>query len=205
MGGPLRTPCHAVAASPLRSAAITSIGARILSLRVSSSTRQRFAIDTHIVDAPDETSARLRQLHGEGTIELLRTDVVDTELSDRQDPDHRLDLLRDASQYEERPGVAVWGHSRWGHSKYGSDEDSRELDELGEVLWPGYDRHGEQNRNRQTRMRDTMHLHTAHQEGCEGFITRDQELLRRSDAVRERFGLRIATPEETVSLIEGSE
>ena len=98
--------CSGVAA---RSEAITSIGARILSLRVSSSTRQRFAIDTHIVDAPDGASARLRQLHGEGTIELLRTDVVDTELSGRQDPDHRPDLLRAASQYEERPGVAVWG------------------------------------------------------------------------------------------------
>ena len=46
-----------------------------------------------------------------------------------------------------------------------------------------------------------MHIHSAIINNCFGFITRDGDLLKQSEAIWDRFELAVLTPEEVVKLV----
>lgn len=53
----------------------------------------RFFIDTHLLDSEDPAAAGLWHFHDVGSIELARTDVMDTEIGGAQDPAKRAALM----------------------------------------------------------------------------------------------------------------
>ena|SRR5438477_5480917 len=57
-------------------------------------------------------------MHADGKIEIVRTDVMDTELGDRNKQ-----LRLKSEKYPEDLGVMVWGHSRWGHAVWAGARD----------------------------------------------------------------------------------
>lgn len=159
-----------------------------------------FAIDVHILDADDETVSELIRRHDKGDISLVRTDALDTELNRRQSLEHREELLSKSEELHELKGVWVLGHSRLGHTRLASDETAEAFRKLWAILWPNYPLSGPKTNSRRTRVFDTMHVHTAIMHGCVGFITRDDGLLKRSDAIEQNWGIRIVTPEQAVTL-----
>ncbi|MEO0494392.1 MAG: hypothetical protein AAF081_13370 [Actinomycetota bacterium] len=79
-------------------------------------------------------------------------------------------------------------------------------DDLWEVMWPDADR-SSASRRTQTRIRDAMHVWTAARYSYDAFITRDGSgkrpgVLTRADAIRDRFGLWVASPEAVVEFLE---
>lgn len=71
---------------------------------------------------------------------LARTDTVDTELAQREDPEHRAHLLSLSGEMIEQFGPMVLGHSRLGFCVWGSDQGATEWDRLWEVMFPDRDR-----------------------------------------------------------------
>jgi len=113
-------------------------------------------IDTHILDAEEDASVRLRRLRQEGWIELQRTDVMDTEIAAA--PDDKWPSLTEASaEYPEALGPMVVGHSRVGFAVVGSEEDVDRLDGVFAVLFPNVNRAT----SRKNHIRDAMHIATA--------------------------------------------
>jgi hypothetical protein len=156
-------------------------------------------IDTHLVDAPDETVGRLRRLRQEGWISLQRTDTMDIELADA--PAARLPRLMEASAaYPEPLGPVVSGHSRWDFSVWGSQEDSERLDEVFAILFPAVNRAT----CRRNHVRDAMHIATSIRYGGYGFITREKRLLNKAARIAERFqGFRLWSPEQALAEAAG--
>ncbi len=162
---------------------------------------KRFGIDVHIVDAPDEAVQTLRGLHEAEVIELVKADAMDTELSAAKDEGARRELLEKSSELEEVVGIGIIGRSRIGHARLASKETAVTYDELWAILWPDYSRKGPKTSARRTRTFDTMHIHSAIINNCFGFITRDGDLLKQSEAIWDRFELAVLTPEEVVKLV----
>ncbi|MDW3218176.1 MAG: hypothetical protein R8F63_06145 [Acidimicrobiales bacterium] len=162
---------------------------------------RRYLIDTHIIDAADAASERLWELHDGGWIQLCRSDAMDTELLDRADERHRELLLNRSAEIVEVLGVGVVGHSRVGHMVVGSDEESKDWDELWELMWPNADRSSTSRTNR-TRIRDAMHVLTAARYAYDGFVTKDRGVLAASSAVRARFGLWVVSPFDLLPHLE---
>lgn len=165
---------------------------------------QRFAIDTNLIDNTSDAVTRLWEYHNGGWIELVKTDVLDTELGDHRNPSKRDRLLDKSSGLVEQWGPAVWGHSRWGHSVLGSDADVADLDLVIAVLFPGADPRDEGAPRSTQRLRDAMHVRTAKRYGLDGFITLDRkDLLSRADAVSaELNGFQILDPERALRFID---
>ena len=159
-----------------------------------------FAIDVHILDAADKTVSELIRRHDKGEISLVRTDALDTELNRRQNLEHREELLSKSEELPELKGVWVLGYSRLGHTRIGSDETTEAFRKLWAILWPNYPLSGPETNSRRTRVFDTMHVHTAIMHGCVGFVTRDDGLLKRGDAIEANWGMSIVTPEQAVTL-----
>ena len=162
---------------------------------------KRFGIDVHIVDAPDEAVQTLRGLHEAEVIELVKTDAMDTELSAAKDEGARRELLEKSGELEEVVGIGIIGRSRIGHARFASKETAVTYGELWAMLWPDYSRKGPETSARRTRTFDTMHIHSAIINNCSGFITRDSDLLKRSEAIWDRFELAVLTPEEVVKSV----
>lgn len=167
---------------------------------------QRFLIDTHILDGTDDATCRLWELHNDGWIQLCRSDAMDTELLERADEAHRTLLLERSAELVEVRGVGVVGHSRLDHMVLGSDQEAADWDDLWQVMWPGADR-ASTSRRTQTRIRDAMHVWTAARYAYSAFITWDGSgsrpgVLTRADAIQDRFGLWVATPDDVVAFLD---
>ena len=161
-------------------------------------------IDTHIIDAEDDASVRLKRLWREGWIALQRTDAMDTELATAP-PDKWPTLTEASAEYPEALGPLVLGHSRFDHTVMGSDEDAARLDAVFAALFPNVDRATA----RKNHLRDVMHVSTAIRYGGFGFVTREERLLNKAEIIAERFeGFRMWKPEqalaEAVSRIRGT-
>lgn len=159
-----------------------------------------FYVDTNFVDNPSPEAAELRALYQNGWLGLIRTDTVDTELGDKNDPERRAELLDASAQYPESLGPLVLGHSRLDHAVLGSDEDDERLDRVFRVLFPYGDRHATSGRARR-KLRDAMHVATAMRYGADAFVTADHDdLVSKSDDVAAAFnGFRIMTPSSALA------
>lgn len=140
----------------------------------------RFVLDTNAVDDESAEMAELRQMWRDGLIEFTRTDTVDTELTQREDPEHRARLLNQSAEMIEQFGPLVLGHSRLGFCVVGSGQEAAEWDRLWEVMFPGRDR----SKAKKNDVRDAMHVATAIRYGINVLITSDKGLLKKADVVK---------------------
>lgn len=163
----------------------------------------RFYFDTNFVEDHSDAATQLREYHRAGSVDLWRTDTVDTELASASDERTRRDLLDASAPYVESLGVAVVGHSRFDHSFVGDDADEARLDRVYCILFPNSDRHDTSTGRSRRKLRDAMHIATAVRYGCSGFITRDNgDLVPKAAAIEKAFGLRIMQPEQAVAFVE---
>jgi hypothetical protein len=166
----------------------------------------RFYFDTNFVDDESAAAKRLRELHREGWIGLLRTDTVDTELETASDADKRASLLAASSRYIESLGPVVLDHSRLNFSVLGSDVDEERLDRIYRILFPDSDRSDTSTGRSRRKVRDAMHLATALRYGAGasgGFITRDEDILAKAGVLATAFNdFRVYTPERALAFAE---
>ncbi|MEW6471158.1 MAG: PIN domain-containing protein [Actinomycetota bacterium] len=156
----------------------------------------RFVLDTNAVDDESAEMAELRQMWRDGWIELTRTDTMDTELTQREDAEHRARLLSLSGEMIEQFGPMVLGHSRLGFCVVGSDQEAAEWDRLWEVMFPGRDRATAKKND----VRDAMHVATAIRYGINVLITSDKRLLKRADEVKAAFnGFSIMAPAQALA------
>jgi hypothetical protein len=141
---------------------------------------------------------KLEEWHLKGLIEIVRTDVMDTEFL-KASPRRRESFMNKSSRYREDMGVGTYDHSRWDHAVFGGSYDRNyPRDEMLRILFPGFENISDEDEESRA-IRDAMHLATHHMHKRDFFVTNDKHFIAARDALRERFGLVILTPEECVS------
>ena len=148
-------------------------------------------------NAPSEYQG-LETLYEQFRVCLAKTDVVDTELDPEKNVmvgDHFLASIK----FLEIHGPIVLDHSRLDHSVLASEEDVQRLDRVKEIV-------GIRNmsdRNAKHDLRDAMHIATSIRYGYDGFITRDERLVKRNDQFLSEFGFRVMNVEGAVAYVKG--
>jgi hypothetical protein len=95
--------------------------------------------------------------------------------------------------------AASWALGTWGTVTWANQEDTRLRDRLWEVVKPGVERP----RANESHHRDVIALHTAIGYQRDGFVTRDSQMLKKAQAVREAFGgFLLMDPEGCVDVVE---
>jgi len=122
------------------------------------------------------------------------SDVVDTEVADAPDDIYER-LTDDAARFRRAFGVMVAGHSRAGSTVLGGEADLDLMDELRAVIRPGIT---DWTKVRRQHTRDVMHVHTAIRSGADGFVTDDQALLKKAEALRAY--IRVWTPRKAAQI-----
>ncbi len=157
-------------------------------------------IDTNCINVRSSLPAvsRLERLHSEGRLELVKTDVLDTELSDWHGRWGQRARKKSARIHEDI-GVLVWDHSRWDHARLGSDEDPALYDQIARAVFG----------HRLTRLdarqvRDVMMVATHLKHGRDILVTLDNSLLDAAEALHKRFGITVTMPEDCLVRLEGS-
>ena len=162
-----------------------------------SRTSLEFAIDTNTVDDMSAPMVDLRERHRDGWVNLTRTDTLDTELGGASD-DRRASLLKQSRPYVEHFGPMILDHSRLDACVLGTADDEDRFKQVFGILFPGA--------NRQTARRNHIrdaHVATAIRYGRTGFITNDEGLLKRDEAIRAAFdSFRILSPRAALVLTE---
>jgi len=158
-----------------------------------------FMLDTNAIGNPDPTTAalldELHSLHLDGSINLFRSDTVDTELADAPD-DRRARLRGLASAYAQYAGPRVRGHSTHGYTVRGSEQDAERIDLVFGILYPNADRQTSGNH-----VRDAMHVSTAIRYGTTGLVTSDKRVLRKAVAIQQAFdGFKLLDPAAALKL-----
>jgi hypothetical protein len=166
---------------------------------------RRFALDTNLIDRIPPGLAELHALADGGQIELVRADVVDTELTTCRNPELRAHLLAVSARLPEQHGVMVLGHSRLDHAVLAGDEDVAVFDHVWSTLFPGRERATA----RRNDIRDAMQVWTAMRCGADALLTSDGDgkdtgLLDHDEAVAAEFnGFHIWTPAQAWALVQG--
>lgn len=158
-------------------------------------------IDTNCINTKQGKEAinKLEQWHNQGQVEVVKTDVMDTELSDGS-PTFREKALKKSQDYPEDIGIGVIGHSRIGHCRVGGESSEYLLEKIMELLFPQYDKLDDDAKKRA--IRDSMHLSTHKMHNRDVFVTEDKHFLNKRDSLKERFGITILSPEEALEKIE---
>jgi len=139
-----------------------------------------------------EAMNKIEKWHDEGLVEILKTDVMDTEFLDAP-PKFR----RKSQEYREDIGVFVVGHSRAGHMIIGEGHTHEEMLKL---MFPQYRNVNEKEKRKA--FRDVMHLATHHTHKRDFFVSEDEHFIRKRDELKKRFGVTILTPKECVEELE---
>ena len=158
----------------------------------------RITIDTNCINARSSLPAmtRLEYLHSEGRVQIVKTDVLDTELSEWQG--HRGERARrKPAQLHEDIGVWVLGHSRLGHTRLAGDDDVLLYEELEQEIFEL-----PQKKLSRRQVRDVMIIATHLKHGRDYLVTLDRGLIDRASRLREKFGITVLTPDECLSLVE---
>lgn len=161
----------------------------------------RLVLDTSDVIEWSNTPLEYQELeilYEQFRVFLAKTDVVDTELDPEKNVmvgDHFLASIK----FLELHGPIVLDHSRLDHSVLASEEDVQRLDRVKEIV-------GIRNmsdRNAKHDLRDAMHIATSIRYGYDGFITRDERLVKRNDQFLSEFGFRVMNVEGAVAYVKG--
>jgi len=155
------------------------------------SERYVITIDTNCINTKQgmETMNKIERWHDEGLVEIVKTDVMDTEFI------RASQKFREKSRkYRENLGVGVWGHSRWGHFLWGGKKRNYPFKEIRRLLFPRFERLGEDEKKKA--IRDAMHLATHIMHDNDFFVTEDKDFLRKREELKKKFGVIIFTPRE---------
>jgi len=137
----------------------------------------------------------LDELRERGLILIVKTDVMDTELANKEK------LKEKASPFSEDVGPGVWNNSRWGHFSWGTQDSSELIEQIKHIMSPDFEHRDEESQKRA--LRDAMQLATHKLYNRAYFITRDKDFLRVRDTLEKELEIRILTPEELVIAIRG--
>ena len=157
-------------------------------------------IDTNSINTRqrDANLNNLEEWHLKGLIEMVKTDVMDTEFLEAS-PEPREGFMNKSSRYREDVGVGAYGHSRAHHAVYGDANDPNyPRDKMLRILFPRFENLTNEDEKRRA-IRDAMHLATHYMHGRDFFVTNDKHFIGARDALKGRFGLAILTPAECVS------
>jgi hypothetical protein len=162
--------------------------------------RPTITIDTNCINVRSSLPAmtRLEHLHSDGRVEIVKTDVLDTEIPDWRGRRGRKARTKSAPLKEDIGGL-VLGHSRLGHARLGSDEDPALYDQIADAL---FGHRLTQLHRRQ--VRDVMMVATHMRHKRDILVTLDKELLLRADCLGEEFGVTVLTPDECLARLEGT-
>jgi hypothetical protein len=110
--------------------------------------RPTITFDTScIYPSEDEKAPRaireLERMRAEGKIEIVKTDVVDTELGEGNEA-----LRLKSEKYSEDLGAGVYGHSRYGHALYPGPGIDYPLEEIRNTLFPNFGQMSKQSQDR---------------------------------------------------------
>lgn len=154
-------------------------------------------IDTNCINArqSNQDLNALEQLNEDGKIIIEKTDVLDTELKEG------LAYPRGQKKslgYIESYGPFVLGHSRLGFSVLGTKVEESEFAEMLELLW------GKKGQNLYTKneVRDAMHIYTASRYGGTFFVTSEEAILAKANAIEKRFGIKVRDPNSCLIEVE---
>lgn len=151
-------------------------------------------IDANVINAKGKIKAmnQVEQLARAGRICIVKTDTLDTELSQGYRPG-----LEKSSAYPEDTGVSVLDHSRLGHAVLGGATDDEHFGEILFVLFGLKDRQA----YTKNEIRDAMYLKTHIDRQRDFFITNDGAFLDKRDELQNRFSAVVCTPTECLQLL----
>jgi predicted nucleic acid-binding protein len=163
-----------------------------------SRTMGRIAIDTCCwidLAKSEPVMLKLVTFREQGFVELVRSDLVDQELSVayHNKSGESFDLT---SHFVEMMGPAVLDDSRIGHVVSASEDDIQKVELVRSIIF------GLKTQLSHNDKRDVKHLVTAIRYGCSWFVTRDNRLLKYSGEIKNRFELSIVTPVEALGRVQ---
>lgn len=163
------------------------------------SKRATITIDTNCINTKQgmEHMNKMEKWHDQKLVEIMKTDVMDTEFSDAPSK-----FRRKSQKYKEDIGVGVFDHSRWGHAVFGGEGVNYPLEEMKKLLFPKFETLGKKAKKRA--IRDAMHLATHYMHKRDFFVTEDKNFIEKRDKLTQRFGVTILTPKECVEKLEPS-
>lgn len=137
----------------------------------------------------------LERLRKQFIVEIVKTDVVDSELSEERNSrvGEEFDITL---SYVELNGIFYLDESRLGHAVLGTEHEDGEVRAIARILKPKAETYGSND------FRDARHLATARKYGCLAFVTTDKNIIKRADELLEAFQLRVLTPEEALQLVK---
>ncbi len=150
--------------------------------------------DTNIIGDAAPATAELWKCREEGWICIQKGDALDDELSTRQDPDHRAELLAESDSLAESYGVLVIGSSKLGRAVLAADDEVETFEAVKQLIFPNKVRFKDRD------IRDVRHVHTALKYQADILVTRDG-YRRQRGAVRAVFPMDLLTPEEALELV----
>lgn len=150
--------------------------------------------DTNIIGDAGPATAELWRCREEGWICIQKGDALDDELSTRQDPDHRAELLAESEPLAESYGVLVVGSSKLGRSVLAADDEVETFEAVKRLLFPNKIRFKDRD------IRDVRHVHTALKYQADIFVTRDG-FRKQREAFLAVFPMELLTPEEALAVV----
>ncbi len=154
-------------------------------------------IDTNCINARQRDPAlnELERFLEEDNIGLETTDTLLNELERNKGyPKGQ----QKAGKYIFSMGPMVLGHSKFGTSILGSEEDDNRLGEVLKIIFG----HKSRSSYSADEMGDAVQVSTAIRYGAKFFVTRDGDLLRKSNEIKDKFEVTIINPEECVSVVK---
>ncbi len=156
--------------------------------------------DTNSINArqADENLNALEEWHTKGVIEIVKTDVMDTEFL-KSAPNRRDMFMAKSVQYHEDIGEGHCDDSRVDHALLGPLENYP-LEAIRQMLFPNFESLKDDEKERARR--DAMHLATHYMHRRDFFVTRDNHFIANRESLKAKFGVCILRPDECVSLLQ---
>lgn len=137
----------------------------------------------------------LEQLRAEFIVEIVKTDLVDSELSEKYN-ERVGDEFDITESYVELHSNFYLDSSRLGHAVTGTDEEHSFMLAIAKVLKPEALKFGLHD------LLDARHLAAAHKYGCSAFVTTDKNIFKHAAELLEKWQLRICSPESALELVQ---
>ncbi len=142
-----------------------------------------------------EAILELEKLREVFVVEIVKTDLVDGELTEKYNV--RVgDEFDITESYVELHSNFYSDSSRLGHAVTGTDEEHSFMLAIAKVLKPEALQFGSHD------LLDARHLAAAYKYGCTAFVTTDKNILKHGAELLEKWQLRVCTPESALELVQ---
>lgn len=154
-------------------------------------------IDTNCINTKQgkETINQIEKWHDKGLVEIVKTDVMDTEFVGAHPK-----FKKKSQKYHEDLGVGVWGHSRWDHFLWGGENMNYPLEKIRDLLFPRFQNLKGDAKKRA--IRDAMHLATHYMCKRDFFVTEDKNFVKKRNRLEKVFRVKILTPNECIEKLK---